>query len=86
VEVDLNMLCMLVLNEVGGEVDGTDVVTVDEGALGQRSMELLEELPEPTSFSHDVGHGVILNLGATQGTMFWRLGDYKTRLSSRNTT
>jgi hypothetical protein len=33
VEVDLDMLCMLVLNEVGGEVDGADVITVDESAL-----------------------------------------------------
>jgi hypothetical protein len=33
VEVDLNMLCALVLNGVGGEVDGTNVVTVDESAL-----------------------------------------------------
>jgi hypothetical protein len=27
-------------------------------------MELQEELPEPTSFSHAIGHGVILSLGA----------------------
>jgi hypothetical protein len=27
-------------------------------------MELQEELPEPTSFSHTIGHGVILSLGA----------------------
>jgi hypothetical protein len=33
VEVDLDMLHMLVLNEVGGEVDDTDVVAVDESAL-----------------------------------------------------
>jgi hypothetical protein len=33
VEVDLDMLCMLVLNGVGGEVDDADVVTVDESAL-----------------------------------------------------
>jgi hypothetical protein len=33
VEVDLDMLNMLVLNEIGGEVDGTDIVTVDESAL-----------------------------------------------------
>jgi hypothetical protein len=46
VEVDLDMLCALVLNRVGGEVDGAEVVAVDESALRQRSMELLEELPE----------------------------------------
>jgi hypothetical protein len=33
VEVDLNMLHALVLNGVSEEVDGADVVTVDEGAL-----------------------------------------------------
>jgi hypothetical protein len=33
VEVDLDMLHTLVLNGVGGEVDGTDVVIVDESAL-----------------------------------------------------
>jgi hypothetical protein len=32
-EVDLDMLLTLVLNGVGGEVDDTDVVTVDESAL-----------------------------------------------------
>jgi hypothetical protein len=35
------MLGVLVLNEVSGEVDDADV-TVDEGALHQRSMELLK--------------------------------------------
>jgi hypothetical protein len=30
VEVDLDMLCALVMNEIGGEADGADVVTVDE--------------------------------------------------------
>jgi hypothetical protein len=42
VEVDLDMLRVLVLNEVGGELDGTDVVVVDEDALHQWSMELLK--------------------------------------------
>jgi hypothetical protein len=45
VEVDLDMLCTLVLKEVGGDVDDADVVAVDESALWQQSMELLEELP-----------------------------------------
>jgi hypothetical protein len=64
VEVDLNMLCTLVLNGVGGEVDDADVIAVDESALCQQSMELLEELPKPTSFSHAVGHDAILSLDA----------------------
>jgi hypothetical protein len=30
VEVDLDMLCALVMNEIGDETDGADVITVDE--------------------------------------------------------
>jgi hypothetical protein len=42
VEVDFDTLRALVRNGVGGEVDDVDVVTVDEGALRQRSVELLK--------------------------------------------
>jgi hypothetical protein len=34
VEVDFDMLRALVLDEVGGEVDGADVVAEDQGAHG----------------------------------------------------
>jgi hypothetical protein len=40
--VDLDMLRALVLNGDGEDVDGADAVTVDEGALRQRSVELLK--------------------------------------------
>jgi hypothetical protein len=46
VEVDLNMLGALILNGVSGEVDGAAVVAVDESALRQQGMELLEALNE----------------------------------------
>jgi hypothetical protein len=42
VEVDLDMLHALVLKGVGGEVDNADIVTVNEGDLCQRSVELLK--------------------------------------------
>jgi hypothetical protein len=42
VEIDLDMLRALVLNGVGVEVNDTHVVIVDEGALCQRSMELMK--------------------------------------------
>jgi hypothetical protein len=32
VGINLNMLCVLMLNGVGGEVDHADVVTLDEGS------------------------------------------------------
>jgi hypothetical protein len=37
-------------------------------------MELLEELSEPTSFSHAVGHGMIHNLSARSGDDVLALG------------
>jgi hypothetical protein len=33
VDVDLDMLCTLMLNGVGGEVDGAGVAAVDDSAL-----------------------------------------------------
>jgi hypothetical protein len=44
VDIDLDMLGALMLNGVGREVDGADVVTVDESGLRQWGIELLEEL------------------------------------------
>jgi hypothetical protein len=37
-------------------------------------MELLKVLPEPTSFSHAIGHNVILSLGAQSGDDVLALG------------
>ena len=44
VQVNLHVLRPLMLNGVGGEVHGTDVVTVDGRALGKRAVELHQEL------------------------------------------
>jgi hypothetical protein len=41
VEVNLDMLHALMLNEIGGEIDGADVVVIDENALRPWSVELL---------------------------------------------
>ena len=38
VKVDLHVLSALMLNRVGGEVDGVDVVAVDEAGSFQRMM------------------------------------------------
>jgi hypothetical protein len=61
VEVDLNMLRALVLDGVGGEVHGADVVAVHEGAPTERLVEL-EELAQPGCLSHAVSHGAVLSL------------------------
>ena len=41
------MLRPLMLDGVGGEIHGADVVVVDERALGERAVELRQELSEP---------------------------------------
>lgn len=64
VEVDFHMLGVLMLDRVGGEVDGTDVVTVDEACRGQRVVELLEELLLPRSFGDPVSDSLVFRLCA----------------------
>ena len=44
VQVDLHMLRPLMLNGVGREMHGADIVAVDERALGERAVELRQEL------------------------------------------
>jgi hypothetical protein len=61
------MLGPPMLHRVGGEVDGADVVAVDQRAHGEGTMELGEELPEPRSLRHAIGHGTILRLGTRAG-------------------
>ena len=57
VQVDLHMLRSLMLDGVGGEVHGADVVVVDERALGERAMEL----------RHTVSDSTVLRLGTGAG-------------------
>jgi hypothetical protein len=41
-KINLHMFGALMLNGVGGEVHGADVVTVDESVLRRRTLELME--------------------------------------------
>jgi len=41
VKINLNVLCALMLNRIGGHVDCADVVTIDQCGTAQGSMELL---------------------------------------------
>jgi hypothetical protein len=56
------MLGPLVLHGVGGEADRVDVVAVDQRAPGEGTVKLGEELPEPGSLRHTVGHDTVLRL------------------------
>jgi hypothetical protein len=66
-KINLHMLGALMLNGVGGEVHGVDVVAVDNGALRRRGLELVEQLSQPSGLSHAVGNGTILGLSVGAG-------------------
>jgi hypothetical protein len=67
VQVDLHMLRALMLNGIGGEVDGVDVVAVDEGGALEGAVELVEELAHLGGLRHAVGHIAVLGLVAGAG-------------------
>lgn len=58
------MICALVLNRIGGEIHGTDVITVDKCAPCQRTVQLLEQLTKPCRLSDAISHSEVLGLGA----------------------
>jgi hypothetical protein len=61
------MLRALMLHRIGGEVDGADVVAVDEGGTLEWAVELVEELAQPGGLRHTVGYGAVLSLCAGAG-------------------
>jgi hypothetical protein len=62
VQVNLHMLRPLMLNRVGGEVHGADIVAVDERALSKRTVKLNQEPSEPGRLSHAVSNSPVLRL------------------------
>jgi hypothetical protein len=64
VKINLNMLGALVVNRVGGEVDGVDVVVVDQSGPRQGAVQLHKQLTKPTHLYHAIGHDAVLHLSA----------------------
>lgn len=62
-EINLQMFGTLMLNRVGGEVDGVYVVAVHHHGLSHGAVEL-QELAKPAGFCHCISHTVVLRLGA----------------------
>ena len=78
VQVDLHVLRPLMLNGVGEEIHGAGIVAVDERALGERAMELSQELSKPGRLRHAVSDSTVLRLGTRAGDNrlpFGRPGD-----------
>jgi hypothetical protein len=59
VNVHLHMFGALMLNGVGEHVDRTDVVTIYQGRLRQRSMQFSQELSKPGSFSNGISNNTV---------------------------
>jgi hypothetical protein len=66
-KINLHMLGVLMLNEIGGEVHDADIVTVDKSAPRRQGLELMEQLMQPSGLSHAVGNSTILGLSAGAG-------------------
>ena len=67
VEINLNMLGSLMLNRVGGHVDGADVVAVDQRNTPRRCMKLNEKLAQPSGFCNAISHCAMLSFGTGLG-------------------
>jgi hypothetical protein len=68
------MLRPLMLNRVGGEVHGADVIAVDKRALGERVVKLSQELSEPGRLSHAVSNSPVLRLNTRARDNWLSLG------------
>ena len=64
VEVNFHVLGALMLDGVGGEVDGADIVAVDETDGLQGLMKLVQELLQPGCLGNTVGNSPVFGLGA----------------------
>jgi hypothetical protein len=67
VQVDLHMLRALMLHLIGAEVDGAEVVAVNEGGTLEGAVELAKELAHPGGLRHAIGHNAVLSLCAAAG-------------------
>jgi hypothetical protein len=66
-KINLHVLRALMLNGVGGEEHGADVIAVDESAVRWRSLELMQELAQPGGLSHTIGDGTVLGFDTRAG-------------------
>jgi hypothetical protein len=66
-KINLHMLCALMLNGVGGEVHGADIVAVDKCASRRRGLELVEQLTQPDGLSHAIGNDTIFGSSTGAG-------------------
>lgn len=74
VQVNLDMLGALVLDGVGGEVDSTDVVTIDNCGAPKRAAKFLQKMAQPAGLSDSICNGAIFSLCTGPGHCGLALG------------
>ncbi|CAN6182646.1 unnamed protein product [Urochloa humidicola] len=77
------MLRPLMLHRVGGEVHGTDIVAVDERALGEWAVELPQELTQPRRLCNAVSNGPVHRLGTGAGDDRLSLGGPRDKVAPK---
>jgi hypothetical protein len=58
-QINLDVLCLLMVNRICGEVDNTNIITIHKGAL-----KFLQQLTQLENFGHCVSHDPIFSFGA----------------------
>jgi hypothetical protein len=74
VNIQLNVLGPAMVNEVGGEVDGGDIVAENNSGLVNSIGELGKKLTKPRTLSNRIGHNTIFSLSAGPGDGVLALG------------
>ena len=77
------MLRPLMLDGVGGEIHGADVVAIDERALGERAVELRQELRSQDASATPLATARYSASALEQETTGCRLDNQETRLPPR---
>ena len=71
VEIKLNVLRALMLDRIASQIDGGDVVSVDQSGLHKRATELKQEIAEPRALGDNAGNTSVFRFSA--GTRHDRL-------------
>jgi hypothetical protein len=73
-EINLNMLCLLMLHWVAGEIYNTDIIAIDQGGTTRGVTKLKKQLMQPSSFSNTICHNTIFSFGTRSGDRMLTLG------------
>ena len=67
VHVELDVLRSFVMHWIGAHIASRDIVAEHDRGLGQWTVQLAKQLPEPSAFSHGICDAAVLRFGAGSG-------------------